>query len=104
MDSNLLGTHPQAYRGKVVGRCRRRGFSNLRGSSIPTVVLKATDFKPNIVHLLSCGTQTTSDSYRITVQECEGYVKMLMEFNNMGDLMRSAMTKALINPQVRCLH
>lgn len=26
---------------------------------------------------------------------------MLMEFNNMGDLMRSAMTKALINPQVR---
>ncbi|XP_013164217.1 PREDICTED: E3 ubiquitin-protein ligase UBR3-like [Papilio xuthus] len=48
----------------------------------------------------SWGTQTTSDSYRIAVQECEGYVQMLMEFNNMGDLMRSAMTKALINPQM----
>lgn len=42
-----------------------------------------------------------SDNYRVAVQECEGYVQMLMEFNNMGDLMRSAMTKALINPQVR---
>ncbi|KOB66539.1 Ubiquitin ligase E3 [Operophtera brumata] len=40
------------------------------------------------------------NSYRIAVQECEGYVQMLMEFNNMGDLMRSAMTKALINPQM----
>lgn len=29
---------------------------------------------------------------------------MLMEFNNMGDLMRSAMTKALINPQVSELY
>ncbi|KAJ0176856.1 hypothetical protein K1T71_008035 [Dendrolimus kikuchii] len=48
----------------------------------------------------SCGIQTTSDMYRIAVQECEGYVQMLMEFNNMGDLMRSAMTKALINPQM----
>ncbi|XP_047991395.1 E3 ubiquitin-protein ligase Ubr3 [Leguminivora glycinivorella] len=44
--------------------------------------------------------QPTSNSYRIAVQECEGYVQMLMEFNNMGDLMRSAMTKALINPQM----
>ncbi|XP_064072729.1 E3 ubiquitin-protein ligase Ubr3 [Vanessa tameamea] len=41
-----------------------------------------------------------SDYYRLAVQECEGYVQMLMEFNNMGDLMRSAMTKALINPQM----
>ncbi|CAH2096555.1 unnamed protein product [Euphydryas editha] len=41
-----------------------------------------------------------SDNYRVAVQECEGYVQMLMEFNNMGDLMRSAMTKALINPQM----
>ncbi|XP_072948868.1 E3 ubiquitin-protein ligase Ubr3 isoform X2 [Epargyreus clarus] len=46
-----------------------------------------------------CGTPN-SDGYRIAVQECEGYVQMLMEFNNMGDLMRSAMTKALINPQM----
>lgn len=44
---------------------------------------------------------SNSESYRATVRECEGYVQMLMEINNMGDLMRSAMTKALINPQVR---
>ncbi|XP_045773199.1 E3 ubiquitin-protein ligase Ubr3 isoform X1 [Maniola jurtina] len=43
---------------------------------------------------------SNSESYRTAVQECEGYVQMLMEFNNMGDLMRSAMTKALINPQM----
>ncbi|XP_052741571.1 E3 ubiquitin-protein ligase Ubr3 isoform X2 [Bicyclus anynana] len=43
---------------------------------------------------------SNSDSYRVAVQECEGYVQMLMEFNNMGDLMRAAMTKALINPQM----
>ncbi|XP_053609787.1 E3 ubiquitin-protein ligase Ubr3 [Plodia interpunctella] len=48
----------------------------------------------------SSGSQNNSDSYRIAVHECELYVQMLMEFNNMGDLMRSAMTKALINPQM----
>lgn len=44
-----------------------------------------------------------SNIYRIAVQDCEGYVAMLMEFNNMGELMRKAMTKALINPQVNYL-
>ncbi|GBP21655.1 E3 ubiquitin-protein ligase Ubr3 [Eumeta japonica] len=48
----------------------------------------------------SYGNQRNSDSYRIAIQECEGYVQMLMDFNNMGDLMRGAMTKALINPQM----
>lgn len=44
-----------------------------------------------------------SDSYRIAVQECDAYVAMLMEFNNMGELMRRVMTRALINPQVKYL-
>jgi hypothetical protein len=48
----------------------------------------------------TAGAQSKSDGYRIAVHDCEFYVQMLMEFNNMGDLMRSAMTKALINPQV----
>ncbi|XP_028172665.1 E3 ubiquitin-protein ligase Ubr3 [Ostrinia furnacalis] len=48
----------------------------------------------------SAGAQSKSDGYRIAVHDCEFYVQMLMEFNNMGDLMRSAMTKALINPQM----
>ncbi|CAG9786513.1 unnamed protein product [Diatraea saccharalis] len=48
----------------------------------------------------SPGAQSKSDGYRIAVNDCEFYVQMLMEFNNMGDLMRSAMTKALINPQM----
>ncbi|CAG9125814.1 unnamed protein product [Plutella xylostella] len=43
---------------------------------------------------------SNSERYRVAVSDCENYVQMLMEFNKMGDLMRSAMTKALINPQM----
>lgn len=65
---------------------------------MPRLILRLLQhFRENSSHAREV---VTSDTYRITVQECEGYVKMLMEFNNMGDLMRSAMTKALINPQM----
>lgn len=33
-------------------------------------------------------------------KDCDEYCSMLMEFNNMGELMRRVMTKALINPQL----
>ncbi|CAH2048297.1 unnamed protein product, partial [Iphiclides podalirius] len=82
-------------------KCHRTGAAPaelmcVAEAMMPRLILRLLQhFREN-----SWGPQTTSDSYRIAVQECEGYVQMLMEFNNMGDLMRSAMTKALINPQM----
>lgn len=35
-----------------------------------------------------------------SAKKCDEYIGMLMELNNMGELMRRVMTKALINPQV----
>ncbi|KAF9405701.1 hypothetical protein HW555_013665 [Spodoptera exigua] len=93
---------------KEDGFCSNHGNKCTRPGDVPAALMCVAEaMMPRLILRLlqhfrenSCGSQTTSDSYRITVQECEGYVKMLMEFNNMGDLMRSAMTKALINPQM----
>ncbi|XP_047030367.1 E3 ubiquitin-protein ligase Ubr3 isoform X1 [Helicoverpa zea] len=93
---------------KEDGFCSNHGNKCPRPGDVPAALMCVAEaMMPRLILRLlqhfrenSCGTQTTSDTYRITVQECEGYVKMLMEFNNMGDLMRSAMTKALINPQM----
>ncbi|CAD0201542.1 unnamed protein product [Chrysodeixis includens] len=94
---------------KEDGFCSNHGNKCPRPGDVPAALMCVAEaMMPRLILRLlqhfrensCCGTQPTSDNYRITVQECEGYVKMLMEFNNMGDLMRSAMTKALINPQM----
>uniref|UniRef100_A0A7G3AHS3 E3 ubiquitin-protein ligase n=1 Tax=Lutzomyia longipalpis TaxID=7200 RepID=A0A7G3AHS3_LUTLO len=41
-----------------------------------------------------------SYSYSKAANECDEYCSMLMEFNNMGELMRRVMTRALINPEL----
>lgn len=41
-----------------------------------------------------------SYSYSKAANECDEYCSMLMEFNNMGELMRRVMTRALINTEV----
>jgi E3 ubiquitin-protein ligase UBR3 len=41
-----------------------------------------------------------SFDYEQIAKECDVYCSMLMELNNMGELMRRVMTKALINPDV----
>ncbi|XP_037294366.1 E3 ubiquitin-protein ligase Ubr3 [Manduca sexta] len=93
---------------KEDGFCSNHGNKCPRPGTVPAdLMCVAEAMMPRLILRLlqhfrvnSSGSQTNSDSYRIAVQECEGYVQMLMEFNNMGDLMRTAMTKALINPQM----
>lgn len=93
---------------KEDGFCSNHGNKCPRPGTAPADLLCVAEaMMPRLILRLlqhfrenSCGPQTNSDRYRITVQECEDYVQMLMEFNNMGDLMRGAMTKALINPQM----
>jgi E3 ubiquitin-protein ligase UBR3 len=41
-----------------------------------------------------------SYDYEQIAKECDMYCSMLMELNNMGELMRRVMTRALINPTV----
>ena len=38
------------------------------------------------------------------IQDADAFIMMLLDFNNMGGLMRRVMTSALTNPQVRVLH
>lgn len=37
--------------------------------------------------------------YRIAIQDADAYLKMLLELNNMGAVMRRVITTALTNPQ-----
>ncbi|XP_060803567.1 E3 ubiquitin-protein ligase Ubr3 [Amyelois transitella] len=95
---------------KEDGFCSNHGNKCPRPGTVPAdLMCVAEAMMPRLILRLlqhfrensfSSGAQNNSDSYRIAVHECEFYVQMLMEFNNMGDLMRSAMTKALINPQM----
>ncbi|XP_037868471.1 E3 ubiquitin-protein ligase Ubr3 [Bombyx mori] len=93
---------------KEDGFCSNHGNKCPRPGTVPAELMCVAEaMMPRLILRLlqhfrenSSGSQTNSDRCRIAVQECEGYVQMLMEFNNMGDLMRSAMTKALINPQM----
>lgn len=41
--------------------------------------------------------------YRVAIQDADAYLTMLLDFNNMGAVMRHVMTAALTNPQkYRC--
>lgn len=40
---------------------------------------------------------------KTAIQEADAFITMLLDFNNMGGLMRRVMTQALTNPQV-CVH
>lgn len=41
--------------------------------------------------------------YRVAIQGADAYLSMLLDFNNMGAVMRHVMTAALTNPQkYRC--
>lgn len=42
---------------------------------------------------------TNPDAYKGTIQDADTYITMLLDFNNMGALMRRVMTSALTNPQ-----
>ncbi|XP_047503172.1 E3 ubiquitin-protein ligase Ubr3 [Pieris napi] len=91
---------------KEDGFCSNHGNKCPRPGSAPAELLCVAEaMMPRLIlrllqHFRENSDGGSSDNYRVAVQECEGYVQMLMEFNNMGDLMRSAMTKALINPQM----
>ncbi|XP_041979503.1 E3 ubiquitin-protein ligase Ubr3 [Aricia agestis] len=91
---------------KEDGFCSNHGNKCPRPGTAPAELMCVAEaMMPRLVlrllqHFRENSTLTSSDNYRVAIQECEGYVQMLMEFNNMGDLMRGAMTKALINPQM----
>jgi E3 ubiquitin-protein ligase UBR3 len=44
-----------------------------------------------------------SYNYERAAKDCDEYCSMLMDFNNMGELMRRIMTRTLIDPEVKYL-
>lgn len=42
----------------------------------------------------------SANSFKLAIQEADTYITMLLDFNNMGGLMRRVMTSALTNPNV----
>lgn len=64
---------------------------------MPRIILRL------IQHLRENSRSASTDAYKAAIQDAEMYITMLLEFNNMGGLMRRVMTSALTNPQVQTL-
>lgn len=46
---------------------------------------------------------SSPDSFKMAIQDADAFLTMLVDFNNMGGLMRRVMATALTNPTVRML-
>lgn len=88
--------------------CERHG-SNQR-SNIPAaptdLMCVAEAMMPRIIqrliqHLRENSRIGTVENYKGAIQDADEFITMLLDFNNMGGLMRKVITSALTNPQVR---
>lgn len=61
---------------------------------MPRIILRL------IQHLRENSKTGSPDAYKGAIQEADAFITMLLDFNNMGGLMRRVMTSALTNPQV----
>lgn len=92
---------------KAEGFCSDHGINNrVNRDPIPNLMSVAEAIMPRLLirllqHFRDHGVTKRSDSYNLTARVCDEYCSMLMEFNNMGELMRRVMTRTLINPEVR---
>lgn len=91
---------------KETGFCERHG-SNQR-SNIPAaptdLMCVAEAMMPRIIqrliqHLRENSRIGTVENYKGAIQDADEFITMLLDFNNMGGLMRKVITSALTNPQ-----
>lgn len=62
---------------------------------MPRIILRL------IQHLRENFKNSSPDTYKGGIQDADAFITMLLDFNNMGGLMRRVITSALTNPQVR---
>ncbi|XP_076285643.1 ubr3 ubiquitin ligase isoform X1 [Lasioglossum baleicum] len=93
---------------KEAGFCDRHGPKAAVDKSAPSDLLCVTvAMMPRIIlrliqHLRE-NCKARAPDYRVAIQDADGYLTMLLDFNKMGTLMRRVMTSALTNPQkYRC--
>lgn len=60
---------------------------------MPRIILRL------IQHLREYSRTENTDIYRVAIQDADSFITMLLDFNNMGALMRKVITTALTNPQ-----
>ncbi|XP_044728240.1 E3 ubiquitin-protein ligase Ubr3 [Chrysoperla carnea] len=91
---------------KETGFCDRHGPNKIVNKSAAPADLMcvAEAIMPRIIlrliqHLREHSKNENSESYRIAIQDADSFITMLLDFNNMGALMRRVITTALTNPQ-----
>ncbi|KAF5282499.1 hypothetical protein FQR65_LT14269 [Abscondita terminalis] len=90
---------------KETGFCDRHGPNKSKNKpSAPTHLMSVAEaMMPRIIlrliqHLRE--NSSSPDAYKGAIQDADAFITMLLDFNNMGGLMRRVMTGALTNPQM----
>lgn len=85
---------------KAEGFCSDHGINNSTNKSpVPNDLMAVAEaVMPQL--LLRLLRHFRDSDTEENAKQCDEYIGMLMELNNMGELMRRVMTKALINPQL----
>ncbi|KAK9883214.1 hypothetical protein WA026_001405 [Henosepilachna vigintioctopunctata] len=91
---------------KETGFCDRHGPNKggHKGNAPSDLMCVAEAMMPRIIfrliqHLRENSKHGSPDIYKGAIQDADSFISMLLEFNNMGGLMRRVMTSALTNPQ-----
>lgn len=95
---------------KAEGFCSDHGINNCANKSpVPNDLMSVAEaIMPRLLirllqHFRENGVVWRTDhsySYDKAAKDCDEYCSLLMEFNNMGELMRRVMTRTLINPDL----
>ncbi|XP_060521351.1 E3 ubiquitin-protein ligase Ubr3 [Cylas formicarius] len=90
---------------KETGFCDRHGPNKVssKGSAPTDLMCVAEAMMPRIIlrllqHLRENSRHSSPDGYKEAIQFADAFITMLLDFNNMGGLMRRVMTSALTNP------
>lgn len=92
---------------KETGFCDRHGPDKLKNKSpAPTALMCVAEaMMPRVIlrliqHLRENSQGSSPDAYKGAIQDADAFITMLLDFNNMGGLMRRVLTGALTNPQM----
>ncbi|XP_067642366.1 E3 ubiquitin-protein ligase Ubr3 isoform X2 [Eurosta solidaginis] len=91
---------------KAEGFCSDHGINNRANKEpVPSNLLAVAEaIMPKLLFRLLQHfrehSDATSQTYNLAAYSCEEFANMLIDLNNMGEIMRKVMTRALINPNV----
>lgn len=90
---------------KETGFCDRHGpnKTSSKGNAPSDLMCVAEAMMPRIIlrliqHLRENSKENSPDMHKGAIQQADSFISMLLDFNNMGGLMRRVMTTALTNP------